>query len=774
MNPICLSIVLYLVCSFTSYATSSDNAEAILIETITLREAQQQLKAHLNEKQKKEITLIGQVRAVSIPTQSDSKVVQVVWTGIKSKEKKKVLFKEPLISTFKSDKGILSKGLKISLYGNKAHLSDAIKRLEKGEDEQGNAELKADNPSSNERRLEDLEGSTKMRSSKKNPWDFERTGENISSQNPLSLLPSKEGIRGSSYSSESNSKSAASFIRQPSHSQHQLSARGSGNSLRRTNGRGDHLNGHPSSISQLSAINNGHKDSSKRGIPLSLNPFPDFEGRGDKNFDPLKMTTIEGLEGDKFKMPHIEVEFTKEGCRPRIDLKRGKVIVQTRSITRKDGVLISETPCTDSDLIFDIKKDYGCCSDKVNESQRVAYTTFRRYYLDEEYNKVYVDADCLQDESQPHPFIDEPGQCRHEIHLPSRLAYPQVETVYYDRSNARQVVKGCHRSGAQPLPIISTAKGCPLKHLFEERRSLVQKKEIFVDQGVTHEVVPCHETEESLPHQFVTSGCKPSLLGTHVTRMVKRQVVHQGRKQLITDRCEPEVTTELLMTREGCEGQYTHDFEVHRSYPHAKYYYLKGIKRKYLEGGCQRSNEPLLHQIKVVGYEHRDDLLKSKPRYQISIHDKNKDLILQERTENNEQAWIPYTLSQEVERPSTQAIASLNGTTLSIPRDKVQIWLRPDKTTYEKVAGLSNSIVQEIPKPSVQPQATIIKNSNTLIQNKPGRTVVQVTHEYAQIPYQVGMKGSLRKITYHYPGVRDVTHYSDGTKTYGNWRKDVK
>ena len=773
MKPICLSLILYLLWPLPGHPNPPENAEAVLMEEIALQEDQQQLKAQLNEKNKKEVTLIGQVRATSIPTQKDSKVVQVVWTALQGKDKKRALFKEPLISTFKSSKGSLSKGLKISLFGNKVHLSDAIERLEKGEDEQGSDELKADNPLSNERRLEDLEGSTKRKRPQRNPWDFSTAQEeNLSSQNHPSFSMSKEGVRGIS-SSENDHKSAASLIRKPSHSQNQLSTRGMGSSLReRTSGLEAHLKGdsylptHSQATTQKLNPLHGLKgrleedfdpsksgqereqspsryllDPSGTGSSSTHNPSSDFEESLDKDFNPLKMNTIEGLEGDHFKMPHIEVEITKEGCRPTIDLKRGKVIVQTRSMTRKDGVLVAETPCADSDLTFDIKKDYGVCSDKVDESQRVAYTTFRRYYLDEGYNKVYLDAECIKDETQPHPFIEEKGNCRYEIDLPSRLAYPRCETVYYDRSNARKVVKGCHRSDAQPLPIISTGEGCPLKHVYEKNKSFIQKKEVFVDNGIVHEVVPCHETEESIPHQFVKSGCKPLISGSQVTPMAKRQVIYKGKKKIINDQCEPQDLTQLQSTKVGCEGQYEHDLNSGRSYPLARHYYYWGGKNRFIDKICRRSNQALDHLHETIGYEHIDSELKSKPRYQILIHDQKKKHILQEITENNKDKWIPYTLKETVERPSQLKVPTSQGSNITFAIDKIELWARPDGSLFEKVIGTDAST-----------NISITPNDGS------GKTIVSVTEE---IIYTSGSGKTKQQ------KVRKVIRYSDGSIDYG-------
>lgn len=780
-----------------------DEFDAIIIEDMPLQENEEGIKAQLFDPKKKkdhkqEINLIGQVRAVSSPITKDTKIVQVIWTGVRGKDKKKVSFKEPLISTFKSDKSILSKGSKISLSGNKDQIYDAILRLEKGEDEFV-GELKVDNPTSNERRLQDLEGNFKRRNASKSDSILgDQTLENQSHDN-LSHSSLSDSFRSHSLVSEGEGKKADALIRKSSNhqSQHHLGRNGNlsarkGFSASKSKG---YPNGSPLNMSsqmtspgaqevhQSKDPNNnslsGREDkslpsSNMRGMSSSLNKQDnnDFIVRPSGEFDPSKIKQKNPSEGDDFEMPLIEVEVTKEGCKPRIDLERGKVILQTRSIARTNGTITHETQCADSHLIFDLKKDYSCCSDSINQQARVAYTTFKRYWIDENNNKIYVDDVCLKDESHPHPFIEEKKLCPYDIDLSVHLAYNQTETIYYDRSNARKLVTPCHRNNDMPFPIIFTSQGCSLKHVFHENKSILQKRAIFIDQGVSHEVLPCHETKEFFPHQFVKAKCKPSIAGGHVTRMVKRQIINEGQKKIITDQCEPEIMTELLSTNEGCERLYTHDLEAGVSYPHVKYYYLKGPKRHYLEGGCQRSNEGLLHQIKVVGYEHRDDLLKSKPRYQICIPDKNKDLIIQERTETNELSWIPYILSQEVERPSLTQSSYLQNNTLIIPRNKVQIWSRADGSVFEKEKEPIASITQELSQTTAPPsQITAIQSSTTVINTpKPQRTVVQVTHEYATRAYTYKDRG--RTYEGSQPSIRDITHYSDGTKTYSDWRKN--
>ncbi len=801
MKSIYLSILLCCAVSFNGQTNPTEEFDAILIDDIMLQESETLIKAQLFEKNKKkektkDITMMGQVRAVSPPSKQDSKIVQVVWTGIKRKDKKKASFKKPLISTFKSEKTSLPKGLKISLQGDKDQLTDAIGRLEKGEDDLETEELQANNPSSSERRLEDIDAKLKNRQSSRNnnALSADRGVSTLSDNNLMSL--STESYRGINSSSYGEGKNAASLIRKPSNSQNHLSARRTKGSLRGNGRNSSSLKSYPTPASLLSQSSfpglqanseqsgrqegskdklvSGEKKSSVSDLksPDSHNvtknrslvdeknsfiPSSDFSGTSSslfphtnkdfvelphQEFDPLKTKQANASEIDEFKMPLIEVEVTKEGCRPRIDLERGKVIIQTRSIARTNGAITHETQCADSHLIFDIKKDYSCCSDIIDHQGKVAYTTFKRYWIDEGSNKIYLDDHCLKDESQPHPFIEEKDLCRHEINLQSRLAYPQAETVYYDRSNARKLVNGCHRINGVPYPIVLTEQGCSFKHLYEQNKSIVQKRNIFIENGVTHEVTPCHETAESIPHQFVKAGCKPAINGLSVIPMAKRQIHYKDRIKIISEQCEPQNLTDLLSTKEGCEGQYEHDYTSSRSYPLIRHYYQWNGKKRFIDKVCQRSNEPIPHLLSIVGYEHVDLELKSKPRYQVSIEDQKRKHILQEITENNKDKWIPYSLKETVERPSHKRGPQSQGNNIVFENDKIEVWMRPDGTLFEKVIGGGNT------------------SSISIAPNNGSRKIIVSVTEQVILPGPY-VDGSMKY------KVRKVTRYSDGSVDFG-------
>ena len=375
----------------------------------------------------------------------------------------------------------------------------------------------------------------------------------------------------------------------------------------------------------------------------------------------------------------IDVEITTQGCTPRVDFDKNQYVIQNRSITRQGGQIIEESPCSDSQTWYAIKRDYSVCTDEVDHSQRVAYTRFRRYWLDDDKTtKHYLDTACRRDVSQPHPFIDDPQNCTHHIDLTLGKAWVQAETLYINRDHARKVVDRCHKVGSA-LPIIETTKGCPLKHLFERNYSVVQKRSIFIDQGVEHMVVPCHESDDKVNHTFIKSDCQPVIQGQVVIPMAKRQVEVQGRKRLITSMCEPMDKQQLQETTEGCEGQYYDDFNAGRSYQAVRYYYLWKTKKQFVTA-CQRSTIFYPHEVQFLGYQNYDDILKAKPRMLITVTVNGKTMPLRTLIETNPAKFFPYTsmgTSSRVTGSSPDYTDYQSFTT----------WKRPDGSTYEQAGN---------------------------------------------------------------------------------------
>ena len=760
MNILKVSLILLSIITAMS-AAYAKTPQAILQQEVTLIPGDQPnslCRAELDTVTRQQLTqdcaLIGQVKAT--PTALSQQIVQIVWTGVQLKDKKRRhgYFNKPLISTFKTKHGSLFRGTTLELEGDTQEIARTLARLE----ETSRARGLDRNPIKDERRVDGqrlaVTGQTTAHQENDDQGEgqpsvaLEGAGHQPQSKSLSSDMSSTS--RGQSASSGGYTSLSSTKATAPRQRQHRSLQRNSGvppviTTPQVTSAPQTHVHT-AAAVPSMSSSSTGDvpsasvagtqgmpessTQSSKHGLAAAAVPSdraalsantrtgaravvdkdsgPDHDDEDDLAHSMIDadlssaegaspsigrdrdLTTSQGK--NPFAINHepsealkleahqpIDVEITTQGCTPRVDFDKNQYVIQNRSLTRQGGKIIEESPCSDSTLWYAIKRDYSVCTDEVDRGKRVAYTRFRRYWCDDDKKtKHYLDTTCVRDESQPHPFIDDPQNCTHHIDLTLNKAWSQVETLYVNRDHARIIVDRCHKVGSA-LPIIETAKGCPLKHLFERNYSVVQKRSIFIDQGVEHTVVLCHESADKINHTFVKSDCKPVIQGNTVVPMAKRQVEVQGKKLLITSACEPMDKQNLQETTEGCEGQYYDDFNAGRSYQAVRYYYLWNMKKQFVTA-CQRSTIFYPHEVQFLGYQNFDEILKAKPRMLITVTVNGKTVPLRTLVETNPAKFFPYTsigTSSRVISSDPNHTAYQSFTT----------WKRPDGSTYDQAGN---------------------------------------------------------------------------------------
>lgn len=388
------------------------------------------------------------------------------------------------------------------------------------------------------------------------------------------------------------------------------------------------------------------------------------------------------------RVPQVTVKVTAKGCTPRVDLLQNRVVMQTKSLTFSDGTLVHETPCGDSHQWYPLKKDWAC-PEEVEKTRRVAYSCYRRYWEKKGKGRIYVDRLCQRDESQPHPLMDETAFCHHVIHLSKRQAHRQVQTVYYNRANARQVVVDCHPTAEPPLPLVDTRHGCKPLHQIEKNVSVLQKRTVFTDQGRVHEVLPCRPSEETVPHVFVKGGCRSTFIDGQFYGFGKRQISLEGKKTLVSDTCEPLPAPNLAYTSEGCEGQWEQDFEAGRCYQKVRWYYQGQGYRKFLTG-CIRADLFYPNRLEIGSYEHEDQKRRSKPIYKVFFEKDTKQHYVTLYAETDETKFIAHVCQGSWSYVTdvgytNYASGSFGGTEFSVLSSKASryTWRRPDGSTYD-------------------------------------------------------------------------------------------
>jgi hypothetical protein len=688
----------------------------------------------LNPQPKNPLMLIGQLRGVWVdPLKKNKGVAQILWTGIQSKGKNKavVYFKEALVSTFKLQSSTLPEGTLIEISGDFKHLYEAAARLE-------TQELETQGLETQEVQNHDKEGSEKAPVTGKNPLSTERRvndkkephknkgrvpmgnlTQDLSSQDPFFQESSLSG-NGEAYGFGAHNSSLGN--EENSHS----SSRGHSRNPRGSSALGGNRNSFqlpPYGVpSQGMPVHGKSSQGSFSSVPIGPStqgdPLAHGVGEGDKKDDgekgkegdpSLDPTLKEGLpregvlgEGlhrdgidplglrpEKIKKEEAEIpivtQVTSKGCTPRVDWDQNRVIIQTRSLSHQGEMLISETPCGDSHKWFAIKKDFQVCKDHVDRVARVAYSQYQRYWIHKG-EKIYLDSVCQKEENKAHPFLESQENCSHKVDLDKNLAYPQVETFYYDRNNGRQIVKACHPVPHVSLPIKWVRKGCAPLHLFEKNYSVIQKRQIFMDKGVEHEVSPCQKTPETVPHTYVKSDCKNVFVGGKLQAFGKRQIEIGGKKTLISQDCEPLDPSTLETTEEGCEGQWDHDLEGRQSYGKVRWYYKKGGRAVFLTR-CVRGSQSYPHLLDIFSYEHDDRNKVSKPVYKVSVKIGGKEMYLMTITETDPSRFVKHVHEKNLSYVSRAGVyndrCSAWAGTSSLPATStMEQWLRPDGSTY--------------------------------------------------------------------------------------------
>ena len=385
--------------------------------------------------------------------------------------------------------------------------------------------------------------------------------------------------------------------------------------------------------------------------------------------------------------PEVEVEVTRNGCPPRIDEPHDRVIIQTRSISRQSGRIIQETDCSDTEKVFPINKDYQCpnCQDDVRHNSKEAFSRFQKYWIDEVGQLQYINERLYVDETSPYPLVEEPGDCPYDIDWNQDKVYPQVETVYFDRTNTRKVVQACHRKvGQDPHDIAWIHQGCGLTHDFPNNQSRELQRAVFNKDGVEHEARSCRPRGDALPHQFVTSVCEPirDVDGRTITQMARRKVTTSLGDKFITQDCEPHGNSKPLQsTSHGCANEYVHDWGSGRSYTKVRWYHSLRGQREYVTS-CLRSDQFFPHQREVVDYAHDDNAKHSKAKTIIYIEPSEGQRLEISHPQIRDEDPLPYTyVDASVESLSNRA--TQEDCYLVTPEASFSVYQRADGSEFK-------------------------------------------------------------------------------------------
>lgn len=396
------------------------------------------------------------------------------------------------------------------------------------------------------------------------------------------------------------------------------------------------------------------------------------------------------------RTPTITTESSEEGCMPSIDKIHHRVTIQKRVITKSDGVITNPGQCKDTLENYPIEKDYRCegCRRLVSEADKAVYPHYKAYWIKHSGEKVYIDASPQLDRENSYGFVEERDTCPPDIDFDRNRAFPQLRLVYLDRWNTKHEIRTCSRiEGHEGFPIEWIKEGCTLTHQFNNNRSKEMHRAIFKVGSSIHEAKRCEATGNWLQHSFVKAQCRPmlDLHGGLITPTARRQITTGQGPQMITEECEPQETSHLQQTREGCEAKYFHDWPAGKSYFKKRYYYDNEGAREFVSP-CLRTAEFVNHVINQTRFEHDDTAKVSQPLSEISIDGPEGRVQISPAQLRNVPP-TPYVLLREEERISLRR-PDVQGAIRSFQTDRVNIWKRPDESLFEEIVEIGSNPVQ--------------------------------------------------------------------------------
>ena len=632
----------------------------------------------VNDKQEA-VKLLGTARVSNMPGTKD-KIFRIVWTQVDGKQKDEPkYFDTPLMMTLRGQK--IKKGTKLKFSAKE--IRTALKNL-------------------------------KTTKSKKKLKDKYTTGRKaLTVADSSSIAPTSVVASGSTISSETEGEndSTSSYGEDYEH----------GGSYIRTGSQGDRKTTSPykqttkrgSSKYRDSGYHAGHSHTNGYYEPVFSNGSSDVEGSTSLASSSKYGSSNIGIDSDglfelnelptkdketpktKKKTPieldDTRVDVTCDGCTPRIDEDNDRVIMQSKSVTYKNGEIIKESECTDSFTQYLIKKDYLCenCKDFVDLGAMKACPTFEKYWTDKDGVRTVISTQPEKDETLEFPIFSDKGTCEPYIDLPTMQAYPQIELIYFDRVHSRKVAKACHKEDtADGVNIHLTMNGCAPTHDFDNNWTILKKKGVFELDGKKHTAFGCREEGHPIMHQYDTSVCSSNI------NLQDREAVLMGKKYIMVDDtklylsdCEPIDGGHVLQeTVQGCEGQFVHSQAEGRSYLKKRWYYNDHLDKQFVTS-CQKSSEFIPHQIEVTGYRHNDGSKKSQQITTVYIEygdDERDDLYTDYINPNAEP--IPYTLVSTTDEPTDSFV--YNGCYKISQTNKYKNYTRPDGTEYKEFAGV--------------------------------------------------------------------------------------
>lgn len=642
--------------AFQVYAESISLVDDLKVNKSKIVTIKGRLQDISNDTFPEDTVLMGALRAQELNAQEN--LIQVVWTEIRNKKNKKVrvVLDRPMTTSFKTKERKLQRSSKMPIVVDEELLHGAIVKLNSLNFDEGEIVAKgiAKNADSKGREINVIE-TDDMNNNVEDDFESDEKqaiAKTIIDEEAIKPLPSLKG---------------------------------------------------KSNRSNLSGYNlEGHSFSQKL-------PFNSSEGNELVQFSKPKEEAKEGSP------PKVRSEETTDGCHGEIvfDLNNAKAIVKKRTRMFENDVEVFPKPdddwgsCELSDEFYFIKKDYSitgvagydlnCIVPGSDGNLQYVCAKYQNFYVTPDGARHYFEDEVKIDYENAYPIAEESTNCGFHIDLEKNKAYQMIEEVFYGLNGVRVALGACKvGETSESFELEETTDGCPLLHDLNGNTSKVSKRIIFNVAGQVEEALSCYETEESLPHEFSISGCRPLInpVLADYALMAKRLVtLPNGEVEAVSGECEV-ISSEIPLnsTREGCEHQFVHDFPAGKSYMKKLFFYEENGRRHYLSD-CLRTNDEFPHYVEKYEYDHDDVKKRSNVRFSIHIEGPEGREILKKCQGGSEES-IPYEKIGEVDRQTSKTI--FEGCYKAYLTDRIADYRRADGSSYEEKIGPGVNVVDGV------------------------------------------------------------------------------
>lgn len=346
-----------------------------------------------------------------------------------------------------------------------------------------------------------------------------------------------------------------------------------------------------------------------------------------------------------------------------------------------DGVLTSQSACSDDLHTYQIKFNAIGCTDEVDSGGGNAYDRAKPYYINVSGTYLEVGS-CQRYENRLHKITATEVGCTHDVDTSAGVSRIRTRRVYTSAADVVTEVSGCTASGTT-APLQWTSGGCDIRHDVGAGRSYQQMRRFYVYNGAEYPVGACEDHGYTYAHTRTDAGC-PVIQNdqTHQVITYKRTVVSVPAGISTVVDCAPDQTVGMTADRAACAGQFSHIPSSSVSYGLVRYTYS-------LNGALQASDcvvDPALvyaHEDAMGAWVHNDAARASLQSIITYINTPQGRVVVSTRNG----PWISdYAATGNETRPEIGS-TTYNGCTRNIPSTIYTTYTRTDGTSVTLANG---------------------------------------------------------------------------------------